>query len=954
MSTRIIEIANASFEYDDLPILKKEYQPKLDGRVVKGDGHGNWRNILWDAQIHGLVKLTREQNNRFNKLYRIPGKKLTRENIAEMAELLSQVTFRNDIEKYHLIGDLLSDRGQCDLFMLALLHKIRMDNLPSSINRSNHDNGFLKIYQNDFVFNHQKGYHNRNLTMFYENEVSGGGGQSVSLENLGWLLADGRITRDDINFFMPSYFENLKLIDYISPNKKDILLLTHAPCPISVKKQIAGYEKIAKLLGVKFNDNNVTVLKRSIDRINKKHAEMAKNKDARLFEGSLAKAISEMVWYRWMGDQGDVLLSENAKGAMSGKHKGYNVRYLYGHVGLKRDASKAPQVPMQNEDYDQTNISRSVDTDFAKDGISEENNQNKVAFSCVIDSKNPMQFEHIKVDYFDPNNEIIEISSYERALLPFKKLRRDISCAIKFNQLIANQLVLDETKQDIAAGINQVARQLAESFNVDIEYSDDEESIGNIIGDYNSSIEAIQRVLNSEQLTTGDLNQYINFFIARTRLVAKTINSDDALVEKQAYLREYRENYPGAEIPEAIFALCKMQERNGKIVAQCDEIELEEEIIDEIDDITERKNEDEEITIASEEFENQFEYQNNRFVSQAQAAPVRPKVAYEKDIDQINEKLKNANHFPQELCPELFPGLNTYLKQLGTYEGGPHLDMFVKSKLSSFLSAEDAKKMGDLIQDSFSSLTTYILAKIAELNKEVKDDPDLQEINRIKIENCVRPLIIMAEHIADAANKANNTQNINEMFSPIHALLDQEIDAQLNQLLEQAERKKEIIQLKKDYKMLSKEHATPNLEAIASLSDTVKLIRTVVNNQPPTEAKADVIAAYHEKYFTKAGDPLNSSPFQMQKKKAMRSSVFRGTLIAGGFTGGVICAFFAPPIAIGILAISGIATVIHARQTYAAFFKPKKLTEKQLLGDTKEVVHARAEVVHAKTKSLAG
>ncbi|MBY0544137.1 MAG: hypothetical protein K2Q14_01140 [Gammaproteobacteria bacterium] len=355
--TSTIVTLNARF--GKKPPVLTQYNQNPNRVAIKGDGHGNWHNILVDMQIHGFVTLTDEELNYFDAFYLKPLKALTRADIEEFWSKIKAMKFENG-GSYKLAGDLTADRGdgdQCDAFMLILIHEmvengIRIESAPqlTGITISNHCQTFIEAWSRNFAFDttwSDRTPGNRCSDIYYVSDITVNG-QDNSLQALGYLLENNLFTLDDLNIVLPSYLKLLKLIDYLMPpDKQSIALLTHAPCPIGKdqeecqkaqeehrKELIGQYQKIATYIGVSgFDDSTPISLARSIDVMNEQYQELLGDKDRRVIDIDKDSPLFRLIWSRWGSRDKAERLTKEEKNQIKATHNGYPVYYIHGHDG---------------------------------------------------------------------------------------------------------------------------------------------------------------------------------------------------------------------------------------------------------------------------------------------------------------------------------------------------------------------------------------------------------------------------------------------------------------------------------------------------------------------------------------------------------------------------------------------------------------------------------------------
>jgi hypothetical protein len=349
MVQEVIEVNNVSFSYEDMLKLKNYFKTKKPGKgAFKGDGHGNWRNVLLEAQIKDIVDIDETVHNRLNELYKLPVIELTRAHIDEFTTIIKNLTFNKDA-CFKLIGDLLADRGQCDFHTLFILATMKRQGVDLRILLSNHDREFLKVWAAKFKFADNWELWNCPFDTLISN---GREGQDESLQALGELLNRGLVTIDEINELVDVYIESLNLIDYqLSPDGQAIALIEHAPFAVTF------YRELADALGdIKFDDSSTAQLAQSIDRMNAKYRQILTDNIEPADKHKLSKLLHKLTWNRWSFSSDDGMPADE-QAQFTSVHNGYNVFYIHGHDGPHC-------VPK-----DKQHFVVSIDSHFAKSGI---------------------------------------------------------------------------------------------------------------------------------------------------------------------------------------------------------------------------------------------------------------------------------------------------------------------------------------------------------------------------------------------------------------------------------------------------------------------------------------------------------------------------------------------------------------------------------------------------------
>jgi hypothetical protein len=147
--------------------------------LAVGDLHGSWERLLETLVVANLTRLTPKQAAAFYKLsddyYALLQKspQFDDPHVVKQAQvlahqyltLLNGLTWQGGRRQLTLMGDTVCDRGQSDLFILALLDTMRhsakqqgVDD-PFQIIYSNHDHKALKLFYDHYLHDQQPTYH---------------------------------------------------------------------------------------------------------------------------------------------------------------------------------------------------------------------------------------------------------------------------------------------------------------------------------------------------------------------------------------------------------------------------------------------------------------------------------------------------------------------------------------------------------------------------------------------------------------------------------------------------------------------------------------------------------------------------------------------------------------------------------------------------------------------------
>src|SRR5581483_7770721 len=229
--------------------------------VTIGDIHGNALRLIYQLIQAGVFESNHEYYQdlvtAYNALLSAPEEKSSEEEFSP-----EENNFLNVMNKFkicenppfiRLIGDIFQDRGASDRMTNKVLEKLITEEVPYSINFSNHDMDFMIDYTNK-QYNEKK---DKSLSsnVFYKKPMT-------------------LLERD---LFQSTWLKKLKLFDYeISEDGKQFYFFTHAPVGLETLK------KISAQYGVEFNDESFSSLAKTIDSVNKKFQEEVTNEESRI------------------------------------------------------------------------------------------------------------------------------------------------------------------------------------------------------------------------------------------------------------------------------------------------------------------------------------------------------------------------------------------------------------------------------------------------------------------------------------------------------------------------------------------------------------------------------------------------------------------------------------------------------------------------------------------------
>jgi hypothetical protein len=239
--------------------------------------------------------------------------------IVQFRLFMQQIKINDPTTLIQLIGDEVGDRGSNDYFTIVLLDFLKRNDVSVTKLISNHGHEFVSAYE-------------RMLTGF-EFEPAGTlfPSQSVSISGLKLLLDLNIIDKEELTSLVESYKSSLKIIDYLL-HDDGITLISHAPIRFDVLK------KIARHMGVVYDDSTKEALATTIDKVNTKFAvAVAENRVHKLYElgdfdaeNMSATAVAQnpleyVMWNRWNAAK------DNSPKARPASVNGYAVHYVHGH-----------------------------------------------------------------------------------------------------------------------------------------------------------------------------------------------------------------------------------------------------------------------------------------------------------------------------------------------------------------------------------------------------------------------------------------------------------------------------------------------------------------------------------------------------------------------------------------------------------------------------------------------
>lgn len=201
--------------------------------------------------------------------------------IADFKALLNTIDIKNNTLAVRLIGDLLADRGENDIFTLLILNHLHQKDVPLEIILSNHDAAFIEALIKNVLGDPV------NNTLQYIGTPKHG--YSRSLDNLSALINAGVITKAEVKSLANNcYFPNLKQFSHDHDDERDQpILYSHAPVNFTVTHDVATIYKTHK----PYQDDTEQDFSCALDDINQSLADLIKkNKLCALLESEYYSA----------------------------------------------------------------------------------------------------------------------------------------------------------------------------------------------------------------------------------------------------------------------------------------------------------------------------------------------------------------------------------------------------------------------------------------------------------------------------------------------------------------------------------------------------------------------------------------------------------------------------------------------------------------------------------------
>lgn len=285
-------------------------------RLVCGDMHGNALKLLFILQKQGYIEnLDEAMYLQFAKIILKPVTELDENDLKSFTELLGTLKFIDQGPVLSL-GDLTGDRGPNDYFTLKLLACMKKSNIDFTILYANHDAYFIDAFMNDF----------NTIQDFGTTK------QLQSLAHLNYLLKQKLISLEEVQHLTEAaYLPAVRLLSYSLDCKKNVItLFSHAAIDLNIIREVANR------FGSGFEDDTISTLAKTIDRINEEFQwHLWAKTTPKLLDKFLIRlhcqdhsfllSQSPVTWVIW--NRNHDCLSQNA---LHPNH-GYQINYIHGH-----------------------------------------------------------------------------------------------------------------------------------------------------------------------------------------------------------------------------------------------------------------------------------------------------------------------------------------------------------------------------------------------------------------------------------------------------------------------------------------------------------------------------------------------------------------------------------------------------------------------------------------------
>ena len=281
-----------------------------------GDLHANTVKLIYTLIRNGVCTLPSKQYEQLVTLYQ--NDPMSEPHLSDFCKLVDSLKITNKKILVRLIGDMVADRGRNDLLTLKVLDKLRTEGVPVRITMSNHDDKFMKFFNDSKTFAQLQEY----TDLHYDSRQN----QANSYTELVKYIKAGNTEEMKQQRFyevkrmvLESYLPNLVLLDYArSEDGKSITLFSHAPIHLN------NIFEVAKEFGIPYDNikDDGTPIEKLIAVIDAINQDYQTNLQLGLHSDMMEKiAIKKIAWQR------------HKKGSSSGS-------YLPGLIELDVDPRK--------------------------------------------------------------------------------------------------------------------------------------------------------------------------------------------------------------------------------------------------------------------------------------------------------------------------------------------------------------------------------------------------------------------------------------------------------------------------------------------------------------------------------------------------------------------------------------------------------------------------------------
>lgn len=240
--------------------------------------------------------------------------------IAQFNLFMNQVEVRDNQTMIRLLGDEITDRGNCDYFTFRILNLLKQTHCPLTILVSNHGSEFIYAFEQFMAGNPflPQGY----IADF----------QIPSFWGLKLLLENDIISHEELTLLVNELYKPaLKIIDY-TISEKGITLFSHAPI------RFDAIQLMAQSLGVHYDDATAEALAATIEQINYRFQSYLENNSVHILfhtdaihdrtnmseQERAAWPLVYLFWNRW--DE-----TKEIQTARPATHNNYCITYVHGH-----------------------------------------------------------------------------------------------------------------------------------------------------------------------------------------------------------------------------------------------------------------------------------------------------------------------------------------------------------------------------------------------------------------------------------------------------------------------------------------------------------------------------------------------------------------------------------------------------------------------------------------------